>query len=83
MMDSTSNLAMERIEHLVSRAQYWEKQGDKALAEFFYAEGQILAMVMDGADDVFQMRYHRYSSDSFGVEFEITHGDPELMFGGV
>lgn len=74
---------MDRIGHLVARAQYWEKQGDKTLAEFFYAEGQILAMVMDGADDVFIMGYHRYASDSFGVEFEITHGDPELMFGGV
>lgn len=82
-MTKTSDLAMDRIRHLESRAQYWEKQGDKALAEFFYAEGQILAMVMDGADDVFTMRYHRYTSDSFGVEFEIAHGDPELMFGGV
>lgn len=82
-MIQTYNLAMERIEHLVDRAKYWEKQGDKAMAEFFFAEGKILAMAMDGADDVFQMQYHRYSSDSFGVEFEITHGDPELMFGGV
>jgi hypothetical protein len=29
------------------------------------------------------MKYHRYTSDSFGVAFEITHGDNELMFGGV
>jgi hypothetical protein len=29
------------------------------------------------------MTYHRYTSDSFGVDFELTHGDEELMFGGV
>lgn len=80
---NTVSLAKERIKHLVARAQYWERLGDTSLAELFYAEGQILAMVMDGADDVLLMQYHRYSSDSFGVEFEITHGDPELMFGGV
>jgi len=82
-MTETDNLAMGRIEHLVDRAKYWEKQGDQSLAEFFYAEGKILAMAMDGADDVFQMLYHRHQSDSYGIDFEITHGDPELMFGGV
>lgn len=38
---------------------------------------------MDDGEELFVMKYHRYISDSFGVAFEIDHGDPELMFGGV
>ncbi len=82
-MTETDNLAIDRIEHLVERAAFHAREGDDSLKEFFLAEAKILAMVMDGADNVFQMKYHRYASDSFGVDFEITHGDPELMFGGV
>lgn len=82
-MTETFNLAIDRIEHLVERAAFHAREGDDSLKEFFLAEAKILSMVMDGADNVFQMKYHRYVSDSFGVDFEITHGDPELMFGGV
>lgn len=82
-MTETDNLAIDRIEHLVERAAFHAREGDGSLKEFFLAEAKILSMVMDGADNVFQMKYHRYVSDSFGVDFEITHGDPELMFGGV
>lgn len=82
-MIQTYNLALERIEHLVDRAAFFAREGDDSLKEFFLAEAKILSMVVDGADNVFQMKYHRYASDSFGVDFEITHGDPDLMFGGV
>lgn len=82
-MNEVQNLALDRIEQLIERATYHAKQGDECLKEMLLAEAKIQAMVMDGADDVIHMRYHRYISDSFGVEFEITHGDPELMFGGV
>jgi hypothetical protein len=82
-MTETDNLAIARIEHLVDRAAHHAKLGDDRLKEFLLAEAKIQAMVMDGADRVFQMRYHRYASDSFGVDFEVTHGDEELMFGGV
>lgn len=82
-MTEADNLAIDRIERLVERAVYHAGLGDRATEEFLLAEAKILAMAMDGADDVLQMRYHRYASDSFGVEFEVTHGDPELMFGGV
>jgi hypothetical protein len=82
-MTETDNLAIDRIEHLVDRANHFAKAGDSDMREFFLAEAKILAMVMDGADDVFKMLYHRHQSDSYGIDFEITHGDPELMFGGV
>ena len=82
-MTETDNLAIDRIEHLVDRANHFAKLGDNSTREFFLAEARILAMVMDGAEDVFKMTYHRYTSDSFGVDFELTHGDEELMFGGV
>lgn len=82
-MTETDNLAIDRIEHLVERAAFYAREGDESLKEFFIAEAKILSMVMDGADDIFRMKYHRYASDSFGTDFEITHGDPELMFGGV
>lgn len=82
-MTESENLALKRIEQLIDRAIFHEKRGDERLKETLLAEAKIQAMVMDGADDTFFLTYHRYASDSFGVEFEITHGDPELMFGGV
>ena len=82
-MTEADNLAIDRIERLVERAAHHAKLGDEAASEFLLVEAKIQAMAMDGADDMLQMRYHRYASDSFGVEFEVTHGDPELMFGGV
>ena len=82
-MTETQDLAIDRVDHLVDRANHFAKLGDASMREFFLAEARILAMAMDGADDVFQMKYHRYASDSFGVEFELQHGDEELMFGGV
>jgi hypothetical protein len=81
-MTEIDNLAIDRIERLVERAAFHEKNGDDSLKEFFLAEAKIQAMVMDGADGVIFMRYHRYVSDSFGVVFELEHGDHELMFGG-
>lgn len=82
-MNEVQNLALDRIEQLFERAAFHAERGDVELTETLLAEAKIQAMVMDGADDVIHMRYHRYVSDSFGVEFEITHGDPELMFGGI
>lgn len=83
-MNPVLNQALDRIEHLVSRAKLMERNGDTDLSEFLLGEARSLAEAMDNDDDeVFVMRYHRYCSDSFGIEFEITHGDPELMFGGV
>ena len=82
-MTEIQKLVIDRVEHLVDRANHFAKLGDASMREFFLAEARILTMVMDGADDIFQMQYHRYASDSFGVQFELSHGDSELMFGGV
>lgn len=82
-MTEIERLAVDRIGHLVDRAGHFARLGDDGAREFLLAEARILAMVMDGADDVFKMTYHRHLADSLGVIFELTHGDAELMFGGV
>lgn len=83
-MNPALNLALEHIEHLVNRAKFLKKCGEEGLYDLLTEEAGLLASSMDNDDEsLLVMRYHRYSSDSFGVAFEITHGDPELMFGGV
>lgn len=83
MTPEIQKIVLEQLVYLTERAIHHEKLGDKNLKEFFLAEAKILAMVLDGADDLAVMTYHRYLSDSFGVTFEQQHGDPELIFGGV
>lgn len=83
-MNPTLNMAIDYIEHCISRARLLKKRGDDDLSKLLLAKARMLASSMDNDDEgLIFMRYHRYHSDSFGVEFEITHGDPELMFGGV
>ena len=82
-MTEIDNLAMERIEHLCVRAAVLSKKRRTRDRELLLREAKTLARHMDDGKELFVMRYHRYSSDSFGVSFEISHGDPELMFGGV
>ncbi len=82
-MTAVNDLAMERIEYLVTRAQHFSDLGDTKTMLLLMADAEELASSMDGGNDILTMTYHRYLSDSFGVEFEQSHGDPELMFGGV
>lgn len=83
-MNPALNLALDRIECLVRRAKHLKKHGEESLSEFLLEEARLLATSMDNEDEeLFVMKYHRYCSDSFGLDFEIVHGDPELMFGGV
>lgn len=82
-MTEVDNLAMGRIEHLCVRAAVLGKEKRIRDRELLLREAKMLARHMDDDGELFVMRYHRYSSDSFGVAFEIDHGDPELMFGGV
>lgn len=83
-MNPALNLALEHIEHLVNRAKLLKRSGEEDLSDLLLEEARLLASSMDNDDDsLFVMKYYRYSSDSFGLDFEITHGDPELMFGGV
>lgn len=82
-MNPTLNLVLDRIECLVRRAKHLKKHGEESLSEFLLEEARSLASSVDGGEELFVMKYHRYCSDSFGLDFEIVHGDPELMFGGV
>jgi hypothetical protein len=82
-MTEVDNLAMERIELLCVQAAKLEKLKKFKERELLLKEAHLLARTMDDELDVFTMTYHRYQSDSFGVAFELDHGDPELMFGGV
>jgi hypothetical protein len=82
-MTNFADLATNRIEHLVERAVYHANLDDDLTKELLLVEAKIQATAMDGAEDLVFMRYHRYASDSFGVVFELNHGDAELMFGGV
>lgn len=83
-MNPALNLVIDHIEHLVSRARLLKKRGETNLSELLLEEARTFALSMDNDNEqLLFMRYYRYHSDSWGVEFEITHGDPELMFGGV
>ena len=82
-MDQLHNLAMGYIEHMVERASHHSNMGEEESTQLLLTEAENLAKAMNGEEDMLWLRYHRYASDSFGVAFEIDHGDPELMFGGV
>lgn len=82
-MNPVLNLILDRIECLVCRAKHLNKRGEADVSKFLLEEARSLASSVDGGEELFVMKYHRYCSDSFGLDFEIVHGDPELMFGGV
>jgi len=77
-------LACERIECLTDQAAAHQNAGSELDKIVCMAEARELAEVLDSNDDqVLYMTYHRYLSENWGVEFEIDHGDEELMFGGI
>jgi hypothetical protein len=82
-MTDIENYALERIEILVEQAAHHTLNGDEETSDLLLLEASDLALIMDGDDGLFCMKYHRYASESFGAVFEHEHGDPELMFGGV
>ena len=81
-MNATDNLSMSQIELYIDRASYFQEEGDIELCEFFKTQALELTDQLDNGE-LLTLTYHRQLSDSFGVEFEITHGDPELKFGGI
>ena len=82
--DDMTSLACERLEHLADQAAYHQNHGSEVDKLLCVAEMRDLSKSLDSEDEeLFFMMYHRYLSDSFGVDFEIDHGDEELMFGGV
>ena len=76
-------LSCDRIDQLSDMAAAHQKAGGEVSKWICINEIKDLAKAMDSDDDLFFMTYHRYFSDSFGVEFELDHDDDELMFGGV
>ena len=86
MMDreTLEELACDRLVELVDQAMWHQNHDNELYRDLCLAEAEELKDAM-GKDDeeVLYMTYHRYLSESFGVEFEQNHGDEELMFGGV
>ena len=82
-MNATENLVMGQLEFYANRvAHFTQVEPNAELADFFQQQAKALLEIEDCLD-IMVLTYHRHFSDSFGVEFEITHGDEELMFGGV
>ena len=76
-------LACDRLVELVDQAAWHNNHDNELYRDLCLAEAEELKDAMSKDEDVLYMTYHRYMSDSFGVEFELAHGDEELMFGGV
>ena len=82
-MNPTDNLILGQLEFYADRVAYFTKtEPNKELAKFFSDQANQLLQIEDDLE-LMTLTYHRAMSDSCGVEFEINHGDPELMFGGL
>ena len=82
-MNQTEDLIMAQLEYYADRIAYFTNEvPDIELVEFFRDQAQSLLEVEDLLE-LMTMTYYRYMSESLGVVFEIDHGDPELMFGGI
>jgi hypothetical protein len=81
-MNATDNLIMGQLEFYANRVAHFTEAGDLDLADFFRAQAQSLLEVEDELE-IMTLTYHRHMSETLGVEFEMEHGDPELMFGGL
>ena len=77
--DTLSEYAMDRISQLVDQMVL----ADDVTRSLLHREIQDLTHTLDNDDEVLAMAYHRTLSDSQGMVFEVEHGDPELMFGGM
>ena len=78
------DLAIARIEDLTDQALRLQGAGHEIEKAIVLDELDQLVKAMDSdGDHALWLLYHRYASPSFGVEFEIEHGDEELQFGGV
>ena len=76
-----SELASTRIIDMVDQLSVLQESGDKVSMAILHEEIKSLTHALDADDEVLAMTYHRHLSESFGMVFEVEHGDPELMFG--
>lgn len=81
-MNPTDNLILGQLELYADRILHFTQTGDEDMVAFFRDQAQTLLEVEDSLE-IMVLTYHRHMSDSLGVVFEIEHGDPELMFGGL
>ena len=79
--DEISELASSRIIDLVDQLSVLQDAGDKVTMALLHDEIKSLTTAMDTDEEILVMTYHRHLSESFGMVFEVEHGDPELMFG--
>ena len=79
--DELSELASTRIIDMVDQLSVLQDSGDKVSMAILHEEIKSLTSALDADDEILAMTYHRHLSESFGMVFEVEHGDPELMFG--
>jgi len=79
--DTLHDLIKQRLVDIVDQAYLLQNQGMDEEKQLMIEEGRQLASL--GDEEVFYMTYHRYHSPSYGLVFEIEHGDDELKFGGI
>ena len=79
--DELAELAATRMIDYVDRIASLDENEDQITREILMAEMKSLANAMDNDEEILAMTYHRALSSSYGVLFEIQHGDPELCFG--
>ena len=79
--DELSELASTRIIDMVDQLSVLQDSGDKVSMAILHEEMKSLTSALDADDEILAMTYHRHLSESFGMVFEVEHGDPELMFG--
>ena len=75
------DLASDRIINYVDRLASFESGEDRITQGILLSEIKSLSDALDNDDEILAMTYHRHLSESFGMVFEVEHGDPELMFG--
>ncbi len=79
--DELSELASTRLIDMVDQLSVLQDSGDKVSMAILHEEIKSLTGALDADDEILAMTYHRHLSESFGMVFEVEHGDPELMFG--
>ncbi len=80
--DELAELASSRIIDYVDRIATLENSIDDRITQaILLSEVESLSDALDNDDEILAMTYHRHLSESFGMVFEVEHGDPELMFG--
>ena len=79
--DELSELASTRLIDMVDQLSVLQDSGDKVSMAILHEEIKSLTSALDADDEILAMTYHRHLSESFGMVFEVEHGDPELMFG--